>query len=600
MWSLVASVCPLIAQFVMLAVAVMQRNWMFMAMIVPGVVMTATYALSSAARMKQERAVQNARRHNGTAPTSKAANEAEKLDISPLPATNFTSMVLKAEPEYTIEGLWRLVVRKWADRRPTLNTAVGVARGETGGEKPFHLDILAQGPHALVAGTTGSGKSVFLQSWCISMALLASPAQLNFIFLDFKGGSTFRVLHHLPHVVGFVSDLNLAHAVRALRAIEAELNRREELVAAAGVGTVDDLKQPPARIIIVVDEFHALRYALPDYTEHLVRIASQGRSLGMNLILATQNPMGQVSADMKSNINLNICLRVRDRMQSSEMVGSGIAANLPPAASGMAIISDSESTDVFRSSRPANLKTIVAQCKRAARFCELPAPTPLFTPPLPARLDEGPSVHGQLSLSHVLIGVSDDGVLTHLCALNLTTGNIAIVGPTGTGKTTLAHSILRKLTHIAKHHTTDQHPDAVAHDAGNLSIRWTMYTDHGFLDTFVTKAHREEELAWIVDGADDLLDPLSTHPLHEPFMKALALKTTHVVFTLNSTKFLRYPEHCSTRVIFPTADRTVDAMAGIPATLLAEWNQRDYETAGRAVLLSGSVARNIQCFRQIF
>ena len=133
------------------------------------------------------------------------------------------------------------------------------------------------------------------------------PEHLNFVFLDFKGGSAFRKLERLPHTVGSVCDLDLAHAVRALRALEAELTRREQLSAAVHASDIRDMVNPPPRLIVVIDEFHALKDQLPDYVNRLVRIASLGRSLGMYLIACTQNPMGQVSADMKANMSVSIC-----------------------------------------------------------------------------------------------------------------------------------------------------------------------------------------------------------------------------------------------------------------------------------------------------
>lgn len=99
------------------------------------------------------------------------------------------------------------------------------------------------------------------------------PEHLNFVFLDFKGGSAFRKLERLPHTVGSVCDLDLAHAVRALRALEAELTRREQLSAAVHASDIRDMVNPPPRLIVVIDEFHALKDQLPDYVNRLVRIA---------------------------------------------------------------------------------------------------------------------------------------------------------------------------------------------------------------------------------------------------------------------------------------------------------------------------------------
>lgn len=186
-----------------------------------------------------------------------------------------------------------------------------------------------------MAGTTGSGKSVLLQDWCVALAATHPSQALQFVLLDFKGGSAMERLCALPHVRGCVNDLDLKYATRALRALERELDRRERLAAALGVSDLMHAACPVARLVIVVDEFHMLHGQLPDYIDRLVRIASLGRSLGMHLVACTQNPLGQISASMKANMSLRICLRVRDALQSQEMIGSDAAAHLsavPPPA----------------------------------------------------------------------------------------------------------------------------------------------------------------------------------------------------------------------------------------------------------------------------
>ena len=234
----------------------------------------------------------------------------------------------------------------------------------------------------MVAGTTGSGKSELLISWCLSLAMQYSPDDLHFVFLDFKGGSTFNALEHLPHTVGNVCDLDLFHAIRALNAIEQELVRREALVSAERVSRFDQLVRPPARLVVVIDEFHALRDRLPDYMQRLNRLASLGRSLGMHLIVCTQYPMGQVHADMKANISLSICLRVTDHA-----------------------------------------------CKR---------PDLLFSEPLTQHATQSDlSIPSNQSWHNVPFALADDGVLVYTAILDVSQQNIAIIGAYGSGKTNL-------------------------------------------------------------------------------------------------------------------------------------------------------------------
>jgi S-DNA-T family DNA segregation ATPase FtsK/SpoIIIE len=622
-----------LAQGVMAVVAITQKNWLFAAMVVPGVLMCATSAASSLASSREERRARAASDASSrTDPTSLQQQAAGTLSstyspcpgdpqkegnaIPSLPTSSLTRLLSMQENSSSFFSFsWKSVVRNWNRTRHSFTVTIGLSGPPP---KALFLNIVSQGPHALIAGTTGSGKSMFLQAWCAALALSLPPSALNFIFLDFKGGSTFRKIQKLPHVVGFVSDLNLSHAVRALRAIELELVRREKLIADAGVGEIDALPSPPPRIVVVVDEFHALRYALPDYAEHLVKIAAQGRSLGMNLILATQNPSGQVSADMKANINLNISLRVRDRYQSTEMVGSAIASAFAAGTPGVAALNDGESLRIFRSSVLKDEEEIVHMCLQAQRFCGNESAQPLFSPPLPSVLAPSMSQLADAPVSSdtkPTLGVIDDGVLTHLCTLDLSQGNLAVIGASGRGKTTVLQNMAIQLR-----------------KAPSCRVRWTAHTAQGFVDDAVenkmTDVHSPEGIlsqydshderdgprrapfhashhgphdrspyrVWIVDDADSLLDPLSQLPLAKEFMQAVQNRDCRLIFSLTSARYLRYPEHCSTRLIFPSGDATADVLNGIPAGLLKEWNAQDFDITGRGVLVTASTARNIQCF----
>ena len=349
---------------------------------------------------------------------------------------------LRHAPSQPIESLlhfarlpWRAIVGRWLE---PLDLAVPI--GMTGSE-PLMLDLNRQGPHALVAGTTGSGKSVLLQSWCLALASMNGPEHLNFVFLDFKGGSAFRKLERLPHTVGSVCDLDLAHAVRALRALEAELTRREQLSAAVHASDIRDMVNPPPRLIVVIDEFHALKDQLPDYVNRLVRIASLGRSLGMYLIACTQNPMGQVSADMKANMSVSICLRVRDRLQSCELLGDGRAADLSPAMPGAAFCNDSEQVTAFRCATARDIDAVCRQIAFASRFVGSPPQPSLFTAPLPRHVkDRTVADHAP---QRIRFGLADDGINLREATVSLTGGNIGVIGPQGRGKTTLLKTLAR-------------------------------------------------------------------------------------------------------------------------------------------------------------
>ena len=192
------------------------------------------------------------------------------------------------------------------------------------------------GPHGLVAGTTGSGKSELLQTLIASLAVGNRPDEINFVLVDYKGGAAFKDCNHLPHTVGMVTDLDGHLTTRALESLGAELRRREHQLAAAGRQGHRGLPRPDGargrtpmpRLLIVIDEFAALVAELPDFVTGLVDIARRGRSLGVHLILATQRPAGVVSAEIKSNTNLRIALRVTDAGDSADVIESPDAAQI--------------------------------------------------------------------------------------------------------------------------------------------------------------------------------------------------------------------------------------------------------------------------------
>ncbi|HET8987482.1 MAG TPA: FtsK/SpoIIIE domain-containing protein, partial [Humibacillus sp.] len=191
---------------------------------------------------------------------------------------------------------------------------------------PHEIDLARDGPHALIGGTTGSGKSELLQALVAGLAATHRPDDVGFVLIDYKGGAAFRDCARLPHTLGLVTDLDEHLTARALASLTAELRRRERLLAEAGAKDLEayrHLMTEPgsdrprlARLVIVVDEFKRLADELADFVNGLVRIAATGRSLGVHLVLATQRPAGIITGDMRANVSLRICLRVRDRADS--------------------------------------------------------------------------------------------------------------------------------------------------------------------------------------------------------------------------------------------------------------------------------------------
>jgi S-DNA-T family DNA segregation ATPase FtsK/SpoIIIE len=214
----------------------------------------------------------------------------------------------------------------WRRHAPGLAATIGATdRG------PLTVDLLTDGPHGLVVGTTGAGKSELLRTLVTSLACRYSPADLTFLLIDFKGGGAFDACAGLPHTVGLVTDLDEHLAARALRCLRAELRYRERRLREAGVSDLRDYLAPePAlpRLVIVIDEFATLAAELPGFLSALVDVAQRGRSLGIHLLLATQRPQGVVDGKIRANTNLRVALRVQDDADSRDVLGTRQAADI--------------------------------------------------------------------------------------------------------------------------------------------------------------------------------------------------------------------------------------------------------------------------------
>ncbi|MGB0113741.1 MAG: FtsK/SpoIIIE domain-containing protein [Ilumatobacteraceae bacterium] len=229
------------------------------------------------------------------------------------------------------------LVARWS-RRVGHRAVVTVGMSDRG---PLELDLVGDGPHALIAGTTGAGKSELLRSLVVGLAAELPPDDINFVLVDFKGGSAFDACANLPHTVGLVTDLDEHLAGRVLRCLRAELQHRELVLRAAGSSSLVEYQQldgvpPLPRLVLVVDEFASVVAELPEFLPSLVDIAQRGRSLGLHMILATQRPAGVVDNKIRANTNLRIALRVQDDGDSLDVIGTKDAAQLPRRIPGRA------------------------------------------------------------------------------------------------------------------------------------------------------------------------------------------------------------------------------------------------------------------------
>lgn len=250
------------------------------------------------------------------------------------------------------------IERRWAASAGGASTAVGLTS-----DGRLEVDLDRDGPHALVAGTTGAGKSDLLQALVAGLATNHPPDEINFLLIDYKGGAAFGACSSLPHTAGLVTDLDAYLTERALRSLHSELRRRERLFAEVGATdlrsyTASAPDESIARLVIVVDEFASLAAELPEFVRGLVGVAQRGRSLGVHLILATQRPGTAVSADIRANTSLRIALRVTDPSESMDVIDSPDAASIERRHPGRGYLRSGSTLLCFQGAHPGGNSTL--------------------------------------------------------------------------------------------------------------------------------------------------------------------------------------------------------------------------------------------------
>ena len=232
---------------------------------------------------------------------------------------------------------------------------IGVSKS---GIVSLDLHDKAHGPHGLVAGTTGSGKSEILQTYILSMALLFHPYEVGFVIIDFKGGGMVNQFKNLPHLVGAITNIDGKEIDRSLKSIKAELKKRQRLFADADVNHIDkyikkfkagEVTEPLPHLILIVDEFAELKADQPEFMKELISAARIGRSLGVHLILATQKPSGQVDDQIWSNSRFKLCLKVQDQADSNEVLKSPLAAEIKEPGRAYLQVGNNEIFELFQS-----------------------------------------------------------------------------------------------------------------------------------------------------------------------------------------------------------------------------------------------------------
>jgi len=312
--------------------------------------------------------------------------------------------------------------------RSVLAATVAVSAGE-----PVVLDLVDDGPHAVVIGVTGSGKSELLTSWIAALCHGRSAAEVSFLLVDFKGGRTFEALDGLPHVTGVLTDLDEEQAVRAIESLRAEIRHRERVLAEHGAREIGDVGGALARLVIVVDEYAALVASHPELHDLFGDIAARGRALGMHVILASQRAAGFRDAVL-ANAPLRIGFRVTDAADSRAVLGTDEAAHLSglSSARGVALVrrAADAAPSVVRVARcaPDTIARIVRESDpRRARAPWLPS--------LPTRIP----LEDIRRQGSVVLGREDAPARQAQPVLLWEDGlsGFAVVGGPGSGKTTL-------------------------------------------------------------------------------------------------------------------------------------------------------------------
>ena len=256
----------------------------------------------------------------------------------------------------TVEDL--NITQRWNEHSPYKTLAVPL--GVSGPDEIVDLNLheRAHGPHGLIAGTTGSGKSELIQSYILSLAVNFHPYDVAFLLIDYKGGGMANLFKDLPHLVGTITNLDKAQSMRALESINAELKKRQRLFAKYNVNHINayqklfkegKAEEPMPHLFMISDEFAELKSEQPDFMDELISTARIGRSLGVHLILATQKPAGVVNDQIWSNSNFKISLKVSDKSDSMEVLKTPDAASITLPGRAYLEVGNNEMYELFQS-----------------------------------------------------------------------------------------------------------------------------------------------------------------------------------------------------------------------------------------------------------
>ncbi|MDQ2724746.1 MAG: FtsK/SpoIIIE domain-containing protein [Actinomycetota bacterium] len=317
------------------------------------------------------------------------------------------------------------VAARWLEQGGEFHLRAPIGTATTG---RFWLDFDRHGPHGLIGGTTGSGKSELLKTLVAAFAASYPPSELTFGLFDFKGGSTFVEFADMAHVVGMASDLDVSLARRALQCLRAELLFRERVFDELGAKDLAEFRDrrrrlvdggspaPPSlpRLVVIIDEFAAMATELAEEIGALTDLTARGRSLGVHLLLATQKPSTAVNAEIRTNTRLRISLQVEDKQDSMDVVGVPDAAAIRQKGRGFFRVGSSEIVPIQTALASGDTlgATSVAVDIARFRFGAVPrAETPKPAPPArsTAKAAEAAETAKAAATAHTSTGEEDGG-----------------------------------------------------------------------------------------------------------------------------------------------------------------------------------------------
>lgn len=361
----------------------------------------------------------------------------------------------------TSEEEWD-VGRHWDGSDIINSMAAPIGVSASGDILSLDLHEKGHGPHGLVAGTTGSGKSEVLQSLILSIALRYHPHDVGFVMIDFKGGGMANQFSKLPHLIGTITNIAGKEIDRSLASIKAELLNRQRIFSECGVSNINDYIEkyhskevgiPIPHLIIIVDEFAELKAQQPDFMDELISAARIGRSLGVHLILATQKPSGQVNDQIWSNSKFRICLKVASAEDSNEMLKTPVAFSIKEPGRAYLQVGNNEVFELFQSGYSGvrvdkNRTQLDALVERLELHCAqngIQKLLPICCEPLPEMI-VCPEAASPAEFGEVMIGMLDDPASQYQgnTSVNISKNNTLIIGSAQMGKTNLIQSVIRQ------------------------------------------------------------------------------------------------------------------------------------------------------------